>query len=111
MGLIRQRDKEKLRFSGRRHSKRGIVSAGMGIVVLIGFFIISIISGSMKGQGGELLGALGLGLFVIAVFGAFLSYKSFYERDIYYRFPIIGGVLNGLMTLIFVTLYILGAFL
>ncbi len=99
---------EMIHFSGRKHSKLGIFSAVIGIAVILGFLTVSIISGAMKGKGGELLGIIGLLLFALAVSGFVLSYKALKQRDIFYRFPLIGAVLNGFMTILFVIIYILG---
>jgi hypothetical protein len=62
----------------------------------------------MHGEGGLILGFIGFFLFALSVFGFVLSYKAMKERDIYYRFPIIGAVLNGLMMIAFFVLYIIG---
>ncbi len=86
----------------------GILSAIVGIAVTLGFVTVSIVSGVMGGQGGKLLGILGLLMFALAVFGFILSYKALKQRDIFYRFPLIGIVLNGFMTVLFVIIYILG---
>lgn len=100
--------KEMIHFSGRSHSKTGILSAIIGIVVVAAFLTISIISGVMRGKGGMLLGIMGLLLFALAVFGFVLSYKSLKQRDIFYRYPVIGLVLNGFMTITLLIIYILG---
>lgn len=97
-----------IHFSGRRHTKLGITSALIGVVVVIGFLTISIRSGVAGGRGGLILGMIGILLFCLAVFGFVLSYKAFKKKDIFYRFPIIGAVLNGFMTLLLLVLYILG---
>lgn len=102
------RDRDNLRFSGRRHSLTGILSAIIGIVVIIGFVVLSIISGTMEGQGGQVLGFLGLLFFAMAVYGSVLAYKAFKERDVFFHFPILGAASNGIMTILFVILYILG---
>lgn len=103
-----KRNKDMIRFSGRRHTKLGIGSMVIGIVVILGFLAVSIISGLARGQGGIVLGVIGIGLFALAVFGFVLSYKSFKKKDIFYRFPIVGAVLNGFMTILLLIIYILG---
>lgn len=102
------RKREMIHFSGRSHSKIGILSTIIGITVVIGFLAISIISGVMHGDGGLLFGLIGLLLFGLAIFGFVLSYKSVKERDIFYRFPIIGLVINGFMTILLLIIYIVG---
>ncbi len=103
-----RRKKEMIHFSGRRHTKLGICSMIIGIVSIIGLAIASIFSGLSRGQGGFVLGIVGLGLFALSVFGFVLSYKAFKKKDIFYRFPIIGAVLNGIMTILLLVIYIIG---
>lgn len=105
---IFHKNKDMIHFSGRKHTRLGIIAALIGVAVILGFLTISLLSGMMKGKGGLLLGVIGIGLFGLAVFGFVLSYKAFKQKDIFYRFPIIGTILNGLMTIILLTIYILG---
>ncbi len=104
--LFKKRDM--IHFSGRKHTKLGILSAIIGIVVTTGFLAVSIVSGVMQGEGGELFGMLGMLLLALAIFGFVLSYKALKQRDIFYRFPLIGAVLNGFMTILLIIIYILG---
>ena len=103
-----RKNKEMIHFSGRRHTKMGMISAAIGAVVVIGFLTISFISGFAHGNGGFVLGIIGLLLFYLSVFGLVLSYRSFRKKDIFYRYPVIGAVLNGFMTIILMIIYILG---
>ena len=103
-----KRKKEMIHFSGRRHTKLGICSMVIGIFSILGLLAASILSGIYHGQGGIILGAAGIGLFALSVFGFVLSYKSFKKKDIFYRFPIVGAVLNGFMTILLLVIYILG---
>jgi hypothetical protein len=108
MKMAMKRDREMIRFSGRRHTKTGIISTIIGIVVVLGFLTISMISGLARGNGGLLLGFLGILLFGLSIFGFVLSYKAFKKKDIFYRFPVIGAILNGFMTILLLIIYILG---
>jgi hypothetical protein len=80
----------------------------IGILSILGLIAASILSGIYHGQGGIVLGVVGLGLFALSIFGFVLSYKSLKKKDIFYRFPIIGAVLNGFMTILLLVIYILG---
>jgi hypothetical protein len=80
----------------------------IGIVSVLGLVTVSILSGLDRGQGGFLVGVAGIGLFALSVFGFVLSYKAFKKKDIFYRFPMIGAILNGLMTILLLVIYILG---
>ncbi len=102
-----RRNKE-IRFSGRRHTKLGILSMVMGIVVIIGFLTISMLSGLAGGKGGLVLGMIGILLFFMSIAGLTVSYKAFKKKDIFYVFPIAGAVINGIMLVVLFTLYLLG---
>jgi len=106
--MLIKRDRDMIRFSGRRHTRMGIISTVIGITVILGFLTISIISGLAHGNGGLLLGMIGIFLFSLAVLGFVLSYKAFKKKDIFYRFPLIGAISNGFMTIILLIIYILG---
>jgi hypothetical protein len=106
--MILKRNKEMIHFSGRRHTKLGIASAVIGILVILGFIIISIISGVEGGKGGYILGIAGMLFFGLAVAGFIMSYQAFKKKDIFYRFPIVGAVLNGLMIIFLLIIYMLG---
>lgn len=103
-----KRNIEMIHFSARRHTKTGIFSTVVGVVVVLGFLTISVISGLARGKGGFALGVLGILLLTLSIFGFVLSYRSFKKKDIFYRFPVIGAVLNGLMTIFLLVIYILG---
>lgn len=106
--MLFRRNKEMIHFSGRRHTKTGIASAIIGILVVIGFLVICILSGLAGGKGGLVIGIIGLLLFAASVTGFVLSYKAFKKKDIFYSFPIIGAVLNGLMIIFLLIIYLLG---
>lgn len=106
--MIFKRNKEMIHFSGRRHTKTGILSTIIGILDVLGFLALSIISGLNKGNGGYILGLIGFFIFFVSIFGFVLAYKAFKKKDIFYHFPIIGAVLNGLMTILLLVIYILG---
>ena len=106
--MLFKRNKEMIHFSGRRHTKTGIASAILGILDVIGFLVICLVSGLAGGKGGFVLGILGLLLFCLAVTGFVLSYKAFKKKDIFYRFPVIGMIFNGFMTVFLLIIYLLG---
>ena len=103
-----KRRKEIIHFSGRRHTRTGVLSAVMGGLVVLGFAAVSIISGLKHGQGGFILGVAGLLLLAMSIFGFVLSYKAFQKKDIFYRYPVIGAILNGVMLICLLIVYILG---
>lgn len=106
--MLFKRNGKTIHFSGRRHTKTGIAATAIGIAVIAGFLSISVISGLNKGKGGFILGIIGLFLFLLAILGFILAYKAFKKKDIFYRFPIIGVVLNGFMIIVLFVIYLMG---
>lgn len=106
--MLFKHNKEMIHFSGRRHTKMGIASTIVGSIVILGFLAISMISGLADGKGGIILGIMGFLLFFLAIFGFVLSYKAFRKKDVFYRFPVIGAILNGLMLILFLVIYLFG---
>ncbi|NLY48399.1 MAG: hypothetical protein GX059_05195 [Clostridiales bacterium] len=104
------RRKETIQFSGRSHTKGGILSFIIGMVTVLGFIAVCIISGVNNGEGGILIGVTGILLFVLAAVGLVLAYREMKKRDIFYRFPMIGIITNGFMLILLAVIYILGLY-
>lgn len=98
----------KYKFQGRIHSKSGIASMLLGIVVTGLFFTISILSGVKNITGSMVLGATGIVTLFISSFGFYIGIKALKEKDIFYVAPIIGLFLNALIGIILFCLYIIG---
>lgn len=103
-----RRNKEMIHFSGRRQTKLGIASAIIGIITIIGFLVICLLSGLAGGKGGLILGIIGLLLFCLTLTGFVLSYKALKKKDIFYTYPVVGVILNGFMTIFLLIIYLLG---
>lgn len=99
----------KYKFSDKVHPIEGIVSFGMGIisVVLLGNSIIA--SEKAQGQGGIWIGFIGILALLVSVIGFILALCSMRKREIHYRFPIMGGTMNGVIMLVLLVLYVMGA--
>lgn len=82
----------------------------IGLIVVLGFIALSIVSGIYGGEGGLVIGIVGILLFFLALFGFILSYKELKQRDVYYRFPMIGVFSNGVMLILLMILYIVGLY-
>lgn len=53
-------------------------------------------SGNNKGNGGMIVGIVGILCFIISISGFILSWISLRKENIRYLFPTIGAVVNGL---------------
>ena len=96
------------KFTSKSHTKRGLISSGIGffsLLLLGGLFYLSYQeAGNMAAYGGFLgfLSMLG------AAVGLILAMKSFHEEDKFYLFSYVGCVLNGMLLVGWIILYILG---
>lgn len=86
----------------------GLISLVMGILSCVCLLVLFGISSLSAGNGSLLLGAIGLGMCVFSIVGCIIGVKASKEKDIYYKAPIIGLVLNGLLSVIYLILYMLG---
>ncbi len=109
--LGKKEEKTKLKFQGRKRSKRGMASMILATAALLCLITAAVLSGMAKGAGGVMLGYIGIAAFVVAVVGLVLGLRSLKEPDILYFQPIFGIVLNGLLALVLISLYLIGLFL
>lgn len=103
-----KKDKDMIKFSGRHHPKLGIASTIIGIFVWIGFIASTVISVMNQGNGGLVIGIIGLAIFFLSIYGFYISYQSFKKKDIFYIYPILGAFFNGFMLIFLLIIYILG---
>ncbi|MGB4659288.1 MAG: DUF6142 family protein [Mobilitalea sp.] len=106
--MIVKRNKDMIRFSGRNHTVAGICSTIIGAASVLGFVVISFISGFARGKGSIFLGVIGFLLFALAISGFVMACKSFRKKDIFYRYSIIGVALNGIMIILMFVIYLIG---
>jgi len=100
--------KSSLRFSGRKHSRKGVIStviAGIGWCIFIALCVASAVA---AGAAEPVVGVIGIidALFVLA--GMIMGFKGFQEREVYYVLPTTGVVLNGILFVIYFSLYFMG---
>lgn len=100
--------RNKVKFKGRKHSIKGILSMVIGIVSLAGLVILSVISGVSGGMGGGEFGVIGIACFAFSITGFVMSIKSLKERDIFLAAPVTALLLNSITMITFFVLYLIG---
>lgn len=100
--------KKRARFSDKKHSVKGIISLVIGIISLILTLVLFYLSAQASGNGGVLIGFIGVILLISTIVGIALGYQGYKEKEIYYYPPVIGLVMNSLIFLILFILYIVG---
>ena len=100
--------KSSLRFSGRKHSRGGMISTVIGGIAW-SIFIALCICSSVSGGNAELfVGGIGILDAVFTLAGMIIAIRGFQEREVYYLLPTIGVVLNGILFAIYFSLYFMG---
>lgn len=100
--------KNRLRFAGRQHARGGIISTVMAGIAWIVFLALCIYSSSTGGNAEGVVGILGIADAFFAIVGMGIAFKGFQERDVYYVLPAVGMVLNGILFVIYFSLYFMG---
>lgn len=106
--ILFRRKKDAYKFSDKKHSIKGLISFSMGIISCIGLLVLCYLSSLSAGNGGLLLGVIGMIMCIFSIVGFITGVKSCKEKDIYYKAPIMGFVLNGFIAVIYLILYMLG---
>lgn len=99
----------KYKFSDKVHPLEGIISFCMGIGAGVLMVTAIILSERAMGQGSLIVGGLGTMAMIFSVFGFGLAVHACRKKEIHYRFPVMGGILNGVLTLFLLSLYVMGA--
>lgn len=98
----------KAKFTDKHHSVGGIISTFMGIVAL--FLIIACVKWSfdMAGNGGMLMGGIGIMAFLVSISGCAVGLISFKEEDKYYIFSKIGSLMCGILSVLMAGIFLIG---
>ncbi len=105
----RRSRRHKIQFSDRSHPKAGIVSTVMGAVALILLIVLCLISGAARGLSGGWIGVAGMWTLILSIVGFVLAVKSYKMEDIYRITPMLGSILNGVVSVVMMLLYVQGA--
>ena len=100
--------KTALHFTGRQHARGGLISVAIAGIAWIIFAALCVYSTSTDGNTAAVAGILGIldAFFVLA--GMIFAFRGFQERDVYYVLPAVGMVLNGILFVIYFSLYFMG---
>lgn len=109
-GRKKRKEKSALRLSDKKHPVSAIVATGIGVVSLLFFLVICVISSESDGNAGVLIGAGGILCFVLSVTGFIMAWMSLHMENIRVKYPTIAAVLNGLLMVCYFLLYMWGMF-
>jgi hypothetical protein len=108
MSRRKKRKKEGLRLTDKKHPVQGIWSTVLGILSLVMFLILCIMSGEEGGASGIEIGFMGIFCGVVSIAGFILALLALRRENIRQLFPSLGVVINGLMILLYLLVYIAG---
>lgn len=108
---IKNRKRNSVKFSDKVHPAKGILSFTFGMLAASIFIVTSFLSYRAKGNAGAGIGFFGILAFVFSIAGVVLSILALRGKDIHYRYPVLGGLLCGVLVLGYFIMYIMGAML
>ena len=107
--MRRRKLKQRIQFSSRSHPAEGIASLVFGGVSLVFLLFSCISSWFEKGASGIWIGFFGILILLLSVVGFVLAAKCYRKEDIYMITPVIGAISNGIILVIMLLLYVIGA--
>ncbi|MDK2808611.1 MAG: hypothetical protein PWP24_1348 [Clostridiales bacterium] len=108
---IRKKKGRQVKFSDRVHPIKGILSFVFAITGVLILLITAYLSYRSKGNASIWIGLFGTIAFLLTGVGVILSILSLRQKEIHYRFPVLGGVLCALLFISYLSMYLLGAIL
>ena len=106
---IRIGKRRKIQFTDKKHPLPGIISVLFAVVSAGVMLALFIGSGIAKGNAGIVYGYLGILNLLLAIVGFILSLRCYKMEEIYMTTPRVGSVLNGIIIIIYLILYFVGA--
>jgi len=100
--------KTALHFAGRKHARGGMISTAIAGIGWIIFAALCVYATSTDGNVAAVAGVLGILDAFFALTGMLFAFRGFHERDVYYILPAVGMVLNGMLFVIYFSLYFMG---
>lgn len=101
--------RKRIQFTDKTHPVQGIISVILGFCSLVLLFALCILSGRAKGMSGIEAGILGVVDLVVSLVGFIMAIRCYRKEDIYLITPSLGATINGLLVILCMVLYIVGA--
>ncbi len=106
---MQNRKSKNYKFSDKIHPIKGVLSFAFAVFGIAIFLITSYFSYAAKGNAGLFVGLFGVLALLFCAAGVVLSLMAMRQKDIHYRFPVIGGILCAVMLIGYMMMYTLGA--
>lgn len=98
----------KYKFTDKHHTVGGIFSMILGMASVAIMYICVRISYESAGNAGGIVGGLGLFAMALSMFGCISALLSFKEKDKYYFFSKVGSYFCGILTVLYMAVFLMG---
>lgn len=98
----------KYKFSDKSQTFGGTLSALMGVGSLVCLLYGIYVSFSADGNGGIVVGTLGILAFILSLTGMILGLMSFREQDKFYALSKVGSLLCGITFILMLAIFLMG---
>ncbi len=95
-------------FTNKKHPLEAILAVIIAIIIFITIGALSYFSSTSGGNGPLLYGIVSFWVMFLALAAFIISLFSIRKKDVFYLFPVMGAVLNGIIFLGLFLLYMSG---
>lgn len=99
---------KRYKFAKKKYAKNGMISTVLAAVCLFLLLLASVVSFSLRGNAGVIVGGIALMAMLLSIYGFYLGLKGFSEKDCSSLFCIIGAIANGLIMVGYLAIYLMG---
>lgn len=108
-----RKEKKKARKRSFKNSEKIHPKPAIICTILLGISLFTLIflciQASLKEEGGGLFfGFIGIVIMIVSLVGMIVSSKTFRKKEIYYHFPMVGTLGNGILFIICLLIYLTG---
>ncbi len=96
----RRRQRRKYGKAKLKHSKRGIISCGISVGVIVLCVIAFIVAYKRAGQAAMYIGGMGTVALILTGIGLYMAIRGFRERNKNYKTCVVGTVINSVFLLV-----------
>ncbi len=98
-------------FTDKKHPVEAILAVILAIIIFVTICVLSVYSSKSGGNGPLLLGIISFWVMFLSLAAFIVSLFSMRKKEVFYLFPVLGTVLNGILFLGLFVLYMLGAYM
>lgn len=102
------KDKKHYKFTGKKHSKRGMLACALAAASLFVLIYLVMLSFWQDGQGSAYLGGIGILALFVALAAFVQAVKSLREEDTFRGIPLVSMLLSVLAAGAWIALYTVG---